>query len=106
MTIADLRRLRVEAEIDEFDIESVTLGAEAVITAEGYPPRRFRGVVEEIADAVGPRELRPEDPARPGDTRALRVQVAFAEPCTLKLGQRVEVVITENPKPEIASKPE
>ena len=41
VTIADLRRLRVEAEIDEFDIESVTLGAEAVITAEGYPPPGF-----------------------------------------------------------------
>ena len=62
VTIVDLSRLRVEAEIDEFDIESVTLGAAATITAEGYPPRRFRGEVEEIADAVVPRQPPPRRP--------------------------------------------
>jgi multidrug efflux pump subunit AcrA (membrane-fusion protein) len=93
MTIVDLSRLRVEAEIDEFDIEAVTLGCPATITAEGYPARRFRGEVEEIADVVVPRRLRPEDPGRPSDTRVLRVKIAFREPCTLKLGQRVEIGI-------------
>ena len=93
VTIVDLSRLRVEAEIDEFDIEAVTVGAPATITAEGYPARRWKGVVEEIADAVVSRQLRPEDPARPGDTRVLRVKVAFREPCPLKLGQRVEIAI-------------
>jgi HlyD family secretion protein len=105
LTIADLSRLRVEAEIDEFDIESVRLGAEATITAEGYPPRRFPGEVEEIADAVVPRRLRPEDPGRPGDTRVLPVKVAFREPCTLKLGQRVEIAIDgEDAETKIATK--
>jgi RND family efflux transporter MFP subunit len=93
MTIVDLGRLRVEAEVDEFDIAAVTSGAPATITAEGYPPRGWSGQVEEIADAVVPRHLRPEDPARAGDTRVLRVKVAFKEPCPLKLGQRVEVSI-------------
>jgi HlyD family secretion protein len=93
MTIVDLSRLRVEAEIDEFDIEAVTQGSPATITAEGYPARRFRGEVEEIADVVVPRHLRPEDPGRPSDTRVLRIKIAFREPCTLKLGQRVEIGI-------------
>jgi HlyD family secretion protein len=93
MTIVDLSRLRVEAEVDEFDIELVTLGASATITAEGYQPRRFRGEVEAIADVVAPRQLRSEDPGRPSDTRVLRVKIAFREPCTLKLGQRVEIAI-------------
>ena len=93
VTIADLSRLRVEAEIDEFDIESVSSGALVTITAEGYPARRFRGKVEEIADTVIPRRLRPEDPGRPGDTRVLPVKIGFLEPCTLKLGQRVEIAI-------------
>ena len=43
MTIVDLSRLRVEAEVDEFDIEAVTLGCPATITAEGYPARRLPG---------------------------------------------------------------
>jgi HlyD family secretion protein len=93
MTIVDLSRLRVEAEVDEFDIESVRLQAEATITAEGYPDRRWRGEVEEIADAVVARRLRPEDPGRPGDTGVLPVKIAFREPCPLKMGQRVEIVI-------------
>ena len=106
MTIVDLSRLRVEAEIDEFDIESVTVGAAATVTAEGYPPRRFRAEVEEIADAVVPRRLRPEDPGRSGDTRVLPVKIAFREPCTLKLGQRVEIAIDDDGEQKIAAKRE
>jgi len=93
MTIVDLSRLRVEAEVDEFDIQALTTGAEATIRAEGYPDRRWRGEVEEIADVVVSRQLRPEDPGRPGDTGVLPVKVRFREPCPLKLGQRVEIVI-------------
>ena len=102
MTIVDLSRLRVEAEIDEFDIEAVALGCPATITAEGYPARRFRGEIEEIADAVVPRHFRPEDPGRPSDTRVLRVKIAFREPSTLKLGQRVEIGI-EGREPGMAA---
>ncbi len=93
VTIVDLSRLRVEAEVDEFDIAGIVLKAEATITAEGYPDRRWRGEVEEIADAVVARQTRPQDPGRPADTRVLLVKVAFREPCPLKLGQRVEVEI-------------
>jgi HlyD family secretion protein len=93
VTIVDLSRLRIEAEVDEFDIAGIVLKAEASITAEGYPIRRWRGEVEEIADAVVARETRPQDPGRPADTRVFLVKVAFREPCSLKLGQRVEVEI-------------
>jgi HlyD family secretion protein len=104
LTIVDLSRLRVEAEVDEFDIEAITPRAEVTITAEGYPDRRWRGEVEEIADAVVARQLRPEDPGRPGDTGVLPVKIAFREPCPLKLGQRVEIVVTarQDPGTEIA----
>jgi RND family efflux transporter MFP subunit len=94
VTVADLTRLRVEAEVDEFDIPRVEAGAPATITAEGYPAPGWPGRVEEIADAVGPRQTRPEDPGRPADTRVLLVRIAFLEKTPLKLGQRVEVEIT------------
>ena len=93
VTIVDLTRLRVEAEVDEFDIPGIATQAAATITAEGYPDRRWRGEVEEIADAVIARQTRPEDPGRPGDTRVLLVRLAFRESSALKLGQRVEVEI-------------
>ena len=105
LTIVDLSRLRVEAEIDEFDIEAVRLQAEATITAEGYPDRSWRGLIEEIGDAVVARQLRPEDPGRSGDTGVLPIKIAFGEPCPLKLGQRVEIVIDgKNPDREVSAK--
>ncbi len=93
VTIADLSRLRVEAEVDEFDIGRVAQGADVVITAEGYRDKRWRGKVEEIADAVVSRQTRPEDPARATDTRVLPVRIKLLESVPLKLGQRVEVEI-------------
>jgi HlyD family secretion protein len=91
VTIVDLTRLRVEAEVDEFDIPRVALSAEVTITAEGYRGARWRGQVEEIASSVVARQTRPADPGRPADTRVLLVKVAFREANPLRLGQRVEV---------------
>lgn len=99
VTIADLSRLRVEAEVDEFDIPRIAPDAPATISAEGYPGPGWRGRVEEIADAVSPRRTRPEDPGRPADTRVLLVRIAFLEKAPLKLGQRVEVEITRAAQP-------
>ena len=98
VTIVDLTRLRVEAEVDEFDIGGVTLAAKATISAEGYPGRRWEGQVEEIPLAVVGRQTRPDDPGRPADTRVLNVKVAFREPNPLKLGQHVEIEIIKGEK--------
>jgi RND family efflux transporter MFP subunit len=93
VTLGDLSRLRVEAEADEADAAALELGAPATITADGYPGRSWRGSVEEIADAVTPRRLKPQDPSRPTDTRILALKIAFAEPSPLKLGTTVELRI-------------
>ncbi|HEX8408437.1 MAG TPA: efflux RND transporter periplasmic adaptor subunit [Thermoanaerobaculia bacterium] len=92
VTVANLGRTRVEAEIDEFDAARIRLGATVQVHAEGYE-RTWRGTIEEIPDAVVNRRLNPQDPAKPIDTRVLLVKVAFAETTPLKLGQRVEVKI-------------
>ena len=92
-TIADLRRTRVEAEIDEFDVGSIALGSRAIVAAEGFPHMTWNGRVEEIPDAVAGRRLKPQDPGRPADVRVLLVKIALDAPAPLKLGQRVEVSI-------------
>jgi HlyD family secretion protein len=99
VTVVDLSRLRVEAEVDEFDIARVATGAEVAITAEGYSGRRWRGAIEEVGDVVVPRQTRPDDPGRPTDTRVLPVKVGFREANPLKLGQRVEVEIGGRERP-------
>lgn len=90
VTVADLKKTRIEAEIDEFDTARVRLGASVDVTAEGFG-RTWRGTIEEIPDSVVNRRLNPQDPSKPIDTRVLLVKIAFAEPTPLKLGQRVEV---------------
>ncbi|HEX7152584.1 MAG TPA: efflux RND transporter periplasmic adaptor subunit [Thermoanaerobaculia bacterium] len=92
LTIANLDKTRVEAEIDEYDAARVRLGGEASIAAEGYE-ESWPGTIEEIPDAVVNRRLKPQDPSKPIDTRVLLVKIAFDEKTPLKLGQRVEVRI-------------
>jgi len=93
VTIADLSRTRVEAEVDEFDATRMTLGLPVTISADGIDGQSWRGKIEEIPDTVVSRRLKPEDPGRPTDTRVLLVKVAFDGPTPLKLGQRVAVKI-------------
>jgi HlyD family secretion protein len=92
LTITDLSKLRIEAEVGEFDAGRVRLGAQVAIHAEGYG-QRWRGKVSEIPDRVVPRALKALDPSRPVDTRVLVVKIELSEPVPLKLGQRVEVEI-------------
>ena len=92
-TLADLSKLRIEGEADEADAGAVTPGAEVSIRADGWPGKSFRGRVEEVADSVTPRRLKPQDPARPTDTRILAVKVAFVDPAPLKLGTTVDLRI-------------
>ena len=93
LTVADLSKTRVEAELDEFDSGRVGLHDSVRITAEGYDGQSWKGEVEEIPDAVVGRRLKPQDPGKPEDTRVLLVKIAFQEPTPLKLGQRVELRI-------------
>jgi multidrug resistance efflux pump len=95
LRIVDLSRLRIEAEIDEYDIPRCAPGSRATITAPGHAGRSWRGTVEEVADSLIPRLIRPEDPGRPTDTRVLPVRITLGESTPLKLGQRVEVHISE-----------
>lgn len=92
-TLADLTRLRIEAEADEADADALGTGAPVSITCEAFPGRAWRGRVEDIPRSVTLRRLKPQDPSRPTDTRILAVKVAFAEPTPLKLGATVELKI-------------
>jgi HlyD family secretion protein len=92
-TLANLDRLRIEAEADEADAGTLAVGAPVSITADGYEGRSWKGSVEEIADAVTLRQLKAQDPGRPTDTRIVAVKVAFLEEAPLRLGTTVELRI-------------
>lgn len=93
VTVADLERTRVAAEVDEFDAPGLHEGADVKLSIEGVPGKSFRGCISEIPDEVVPRQLKPEDPGRPSNTRVVRAKIALLEKTPLRLGQRVEVAI-------------
>lgn len=90
LRLARTDRFRIEAEVDEFDLSRVTLGMPVLVRAEGME-HPWRGHVEELPDYVVGRRLKPQDPARPSDTRVLMAKVALDETTPLRLGQRVEL---------------
>lgn len=92
MRIVDLSRVRVEAEVDEYDVPRLRVGAAVEVLAEGAD-RAWSGRVEEIPDSVTGRQLKALDPSRPVDIRVALVKVALDHPDGLKLGQRVELRI-------------
>lgn len=97
ISMADLRRVRIEAEVDEFDAGRVKLGQQVEITAEGYDGQQWRGRVEEIPNTVERRQIKPQDPAAPTDTRVLLLKIALLEKTPLKLNQRVQVAVKIGP---------
>ena len=102
VTIANLDKVRIEAEVDEYDASAISLGADVTILVEGYTGHGWKGKVEEIPDTVAIRRLKPEDPRRPTDTRVLLVKITLTEPTPLKLGQRVEVQIQRPDKKDLS----
>jgi len=48
MTLADVSRMFILAQVDESDIGRVTVGQKAVITADAYPEEKFEGEVVRI----------------------------------------------------------
>jgi multidrug efflux pump subunit AcrA (membrane-fusion protein) len=95
--------LRVEAEVDEFDLSLIRLGMAVKVMAEGMETT-WKGRVEEIPDFVEQRKLKPEDPGRPVDTRVLLVKVALLEATPLKIGQRVELELLQEPPAGVPAK--
>jgi len=92
LRLTNLGRTRIEAEVDEFDVSRLKVGNAVEISTEGTR-ETWRGRIEELPDGVGPRRLKPQDPARPTDIRVLLVKVAVEEATPLKLGQKVELRI-------------
>lgn len=53
-TVADLSRVWMWAEVYEYEFSKVSMGARAEVTAEAFPGRTFKGVVDFIDPSVNP----------------------------------------------------
>jgi ABC exporter DevB family membrane fusion protein len=92
--IADTSQLRINAEVDETDAGRLHVGDPVAVTAYAYPGKVYKGRVEEIADYVGKREIKPNNPAVNLGLKIIQVKIALLEATPLKLGMTVDVRIT------------
>lgn len=96
--IADVDKVRINAEIDETDIGRFALGDAVEVTSSAYPGKVFRGEVVEIADYIGARKIRPDNPAVNLGLKVVQVKIGLMEKTPLKLGMTVDVRILPTPR--------
>ena len=89
--IADVTKVWVNAEVDETDIGKLHVGAPATVRSNAYPGQVFQGRVEEIADYVGRREIKPNSPAVNLGLKVAQVKIGLLEAHPFRLGMTVDV---------------
>lgn len=93
VAVADLDRIRINAEVDETDIGRFKIGDPAEVKSDAYPGKVFSGEVEDIADYVGARRFKPNNPARNVDIKVIQVKIMLKERSTFIPGMTVDVRI-------------
>lgn len=92
VTVGDIGRLRVRADVDEKDIAKVRQGQRAYMVADAYGERKFWGTVGRVAKILGRKNVRTDDPAEKNDTRILEAVIDLDE-AGLPVGLRLDVFI-------------
>lgn len=93
LVVADVAVLRVNAEVDETDAGRIHVGDRVEVTSDAYPGKVYAGVIEEIADYVGGRAVKPNNTAKNLDMKVIQVKVRLVDKTLLKIGMTVDVRI-------------
>ena len=75
LSLADISRLRVRAEVDERDLGRIHLGQRVVILVDAFPGERLTGRVSSLGDVMGRKRVRSGDPAEKSDRDVLETIV-------------------------------
>ncbi len=93
LAVADIDRTRINTEVDETDIGRIKVGDAAEVRSDAYPGKIFKGEIQEIFDYVGPRKVKPNNPAKNLDMKVVQVKILLKEKVPFKLGMTVDVKI-------------
>lgn len=91
--IADTRRLRVRAFIEELDAPKIRPGMRARVTADGLAGKEFRGRVVDVSPSMSRKVLWSDHPAERSDTKTREILIELDEGEGLIVGLRVEAMI-------------
>lgn len=89
LLLGDTRTLRVRLDVDERDIAKLAIGQRAQIQAISAPEKLFEGVVSEIGERMGRKNVRSDDPRDRVDTKILEVMISLDRSEGLVPGLRV-----------------
>ena len=95
VTVADLTRLRVRAEVDELDIGRVRLGQRACAGSESLPDMALQGKVIRLGKTMGRKKVKTQDPNERQDVRIREVLIDLDNTTDLPLGLRLVVTFLE-----------
>jgi ABC exporter DevB family membrane fusion protein len=93
VTVADVGKTWINAEVDEAEIGRIAVGNAVDVTSDAYPGKLFQGRITEIADYVGARKIRPNEPAKNLDEQVVQVKITLQENSPFRLGMAVDVRI-------------
>jgi HlyD family secretion protein len=90
MSLGDLSRLRVRAELDEGDIGKVRLGDKVAVRAEAFRGREFAGKVSDIAPIVQPGRINSRGSHNLTDFSVVEILIDLVDPSPLVVGMKVD----------------
>ncbi len=93
VTIGDHKTLRVRVDVDETDVNKVTAGQRAYVTADAYGKQKFWGSVIRVGQQLGPKNVRTDEPTEKVDTKILETLVELDPGTHLPDGLRVDAFI-------------
>jgi len=97
VSLGDLSRLRVRADVDEVDVAKLHVGQKAYVTADAYGDRKFTGRVVRIGQALGRKNVRTDEPTERVDTKILETLVELDSGQSLPVGLRVDTFLEIRP---------
>ncbi len=93
ITLGELAKLRIRADVDENDVAKIAVGQKAWVTAPAYGDRKFFGTVTEIGQALGRKNVRTDEPTERVDVKILETLVELDPGQKLPVGLRVDTFI-------------
>jgi HlyD family secretion protein len=96
LTLSEIRRYRVRAEVDEHDVPRVKQGQTVEIVVDASDRTHLRGHIASIAPVMGRRQILTSDPADKSDRDVMEVMIDLEDkPGHLPIGLRVSVLFLE-----------
>jgi multidrug resistance efflux pump len=96
ITLSEIGKYRVRAEVDEHDVPRVKQGQQVEIVVNSSDQSRLRGRVASLAPVMGRRQILTSDPADKSDRDVMEVIVDLdGKPENLPIGLRVSVIFLE-----------